>query len=816
MRPFLISIMLLCLSFPVFAQESTSTQPYTPWMDKAQTATTNNSVTKKTKKAESEKQQSALEKLYAERIIDAPEQFGYDLFHDAAQNTPQSTAPMGAVQDDYILGAGDELTISFSGQRTDRNTYTIDARGLIFIEDLPPISASGQSIGNFSHLLNAQLQNMHNTKAYISLSATKQISVLVVGNVKSPGRKTINMFNTTLDALNLSGGIKKDGSLRRIKLVRNGHSTHIDLYALLMHGAPHIDMQLKDGDRLIIPPIGPTVAISGAVKRPGIYEIKQTRYGINAHNKNNSEMLTLNEMLDLAGGTLSATQNRFIKLEEQNNGNESVRNITDMMTPSFSNGTILSVTHGDTKKAGQIELIGQTTRPGLYDLDNNKTLASLLTDETILGHDIYPLMGVIERWDKKQLGTRYISFPLRLVLNNNFDISLKDDDTIYLLSNNDISISYNEKNFDTYTIENIEQGSGNSDSILQINGTLKNYIKEHSVFVRGAVRKPGQYPVAEGTTLENILAIAGGITLEANRESIEVTTKNLGEDHQSSGRSGTQRSTIDLNTTSPATILISAGDAVRVNQKFRKMDEKTVMIIGEVLHPGEYDILAGDKVSDLIERAGGLSEQAYPKGSIFSRESERKTEEIRFRSAAHQMEQRLAAAIERDKNPPDSTQIQMVRDLAKELSEIEAVGRITVETDPSILSTTPELDMYLEKGDRVYIPKRPLTVRVHGEILSPASLQFRKNKDPLDYIHEAGGFTYHADKDRTFVLYPDGSAQPLRVNTWNHTPIFIPPGSTIVVPRDPKPFDFMESAKDVGQILSNLAITSVFIDDIRD
>ncbi len=211
-----------------------------------------------------------------------------------------------------------------------------------------------------------------------------------------------------------------------------------------------------------------------------------------------------------------------------------------------------------------------------------------------------------------------------------------------------------------------------------------------------------------------------------------------------------------------------------------------------------------------------MTEQAYPDGSIFSRESERKTEKLRYKAAAHDMEQRLAAAIERDKNPPTATQIEMVRDLSKRLNHIETVGRITVEVDPNILSQKPELDMYLEKGDRIHIPKRPLSVRVTGEVLSPASLQFRDEKDPLSYIHEAGGFTYHADKDRSFVIYPDGSAQPLRVNHWNHNPIFIPPGSTIVIPRDPKPFDFIESAKELGQILSNLAVTSVFIDDIRD
>jgi protein involved in polysaccharide export with SLBB domain len=125
------------------------------------------------------------------------------------------------------------------------------------------------------------------------------------------------------------------------------------------------------------------------------------------------------------------------------------------------------------------------------------------------------------------------------------------------------------------------------------------------------------------------------------------------------------------------------------------------------------------------------------------------------------MQRALAAALKDDKNRPDATQIEMVRSLASELEEIEAVGRITIQADPAVLTVKPEQNMLLEHGDRLYIPKRPLNVRVSGEVLSPSSLQFIEEKNPRDYIYEAGGFTFHADKNRTFVLYPNGRAQPL-------------------------------------------------------
>lgn len=189
---------------------------------------------------------------------------------------------------------------------------------------------------------------------------------------------------------------------------------------------------------------------------------------------------------------------------------------------------------------------------------------------------------------------------------------------------------------------------------------------------------------------------------------------------------------------------------------------------------------------------------------------------MRFKAQAREVELAIGAALEADDEKVNAGKIAEARSLAAELRNAQGVGRITVEADPAVLAASPELDLLLEAGDRVFIPKRNLSVRVSGEVLSAASLQFRERKSSLDYIHEAGGFTFHADKDRTFVIYPDGSAQPLQVNTWNYKPAMIPPGSTIVVPRDPKPFDFIQSAKDVSQILSNLAVTAIFIDDVAD
>lgn len=763
---------------------------------------------------------STVENMYSQRVKSGLQQFGYSLFgvpDEHLRGTLDAVAkdapapPSGAVQDYFMLSSGDELEVFFTGQRTDRDTYTINSQGLLVIPDFPPIPAAGRTIGQVRISIEAAAQNLHNTKPYVSLASVRQIGVLVVGHVKRPGRQTLTVFHTVLDALMEAGGIEKTGSLRQIKLVREGRSAQIDLYALLLHGATHMDMQLRDGDRIIVPAIGPTLAVAGEVKRPGIYEILPDRRDLRKQPGTGSEKLTLNEMLELGGGVLAPGMNRFIKLGVTPAGKEQVDDITDPYKPVFSDGAVLMVSKGTEKRAGTVELTGQTRRPGLHALNKDTMLSDLLPNEDVLGDDIYPLIGVIERWDGDHLTRKLLDFPLRLVLKGGFDSALKDGDIVHLFSNAQIRNLDTGEGEEEKLLQNVaytNKGRTTPDEDLITDETMAAYLKERSAFLRGAVRDEGHYPVSEGVSLDSLIAVAGGLALEADRGNIEVTSSHNGPE--------TTRTHVNLHETDPRQVMIGAGDSVRVNQKFNKVKDNSVLIMGEVRNPGRYDLVPGDKISDLLERAGGLTDQAYPYGAIFSRESERKAEEMRFKAQAREVELAISAALEADDEKVNAGKIAEARSLASELREAQGVGRITVEANPDALAANPQLDLLLESGDRLFIPKRNLSVRVSGEVLSPASLQFRERKSSLDYIHEAGGFTFHADKDRAFVIYPDGSAQPLQVNTWNYKPVMIPPGSTIVVPRDPKPFDFIQSAKDVSQILSNLAVTAIFIDDVAD
>lgn len=755
---------------------------------------------------------SPLEGAYYGRVIDDLKQFGYDIFKDADLIKQEMTSvPAGMVQDNYVLSVGDKIDILVRGQENTRHTYEIDAQGLLVIDNFTPIAAIGQTLGTIRDALEQEAAEMHNTQLFVSLSGVRQINVLVVGHVPHPGRQMMTAFHTVLDALSVAGGVEKTGSLRKIKLVRGGKSTFIDLYSVLMDNTANAEMSLQEGDRIIVPPVGQSVAVSGNVKRPAIYEIRP------------NTKLTLSEMLGLAGGVMTPGNNRYMKLAVNPQGREAVSDIQNDKARIFGDGAVLVVAQGETRRAQDVTLSGHTREPGAHDLQRASSLTELINDENILGTNIYPLIGIIERRDADQLTKKLIEFSPRQVIRKDFDRALEEGDVVHLFSMNQIRTLENETaeaKIDTPLLQpaSYQLNKPGKDETRIRDPLIASFLRERSVFVRGAVRQAGAYPVADGATLDSVLAIAGGTTLEANVSKIEVTSRLQGEGHQEHGRSGTRRINVNLRTDNPDTVLIGPGDTVRVNQKFNRIEDQSVTLLGEVVHPGRYDLMAGDTVLSLIGRAGGLTEQGYPDGAIFSRAAERKREASRYQAQAQDLKMKLAASLQQtdsDKKP-DMAQVQAVQTLVAQLNDAQPVGRITVEVDPESLKADPEQDMLLEAGDKIYIPKRPLNVRVAGEVLSPAALQFRKGKDADDYIRESGGTTYFADADRAFVIYPDGSARPLSVSVWNHESSMIPPGSTIIVPRDPKPYNFLEGAERISQILANLAISGLYVDAISD
>ncbi|CAO3374919.1 SLBB domain-containing protein [Azospirillum argentinense] len=450
------------------------------------------------------------------------------------------------------------------------------------------------------------------------------------------------------------------------------------------------------------------------------------------------------------------------------------------------------------------ELTGHARRPGVRPLAGGATLRDALTGGDALTRDVYPLLGVIERFDRRTLAHRLLPFSPQEVASGQANRALADGDRVRLLSTAEVrsltgpSTSLAGTSGKDGKPRTPPLDAGATDDRPPLPDGVTALVRERGVQVRGAVRSPGTYPVAETATVEALLATAGGLGATADSSSLEITT------------AAGERRLLDLREAASARTALYPGDSLRVNPVPQALEARAVTISGAVRRPGSYDVARGETLSSLIDRAGGLTEEAYPAGASFLRDSERKRERAWFDQQARDLERWMVQEVEKGE-AARSDVVGLARQLATQLRGVEPLGRIVVEADPQVLRQRPELDVLLEPDDRILIPKRPLTVTVTGEVLHPTAAQFVSGKSADAYLREAGGANRNADDSRIFLILPDGRAQPLSLSSWNHTVTAIPPGSSIVVPRDPKPFDLMEFSKNIGTILGQLAISAAAI-----
>ncbi|WP_343206709.1 SLBB domain-containing protein [Azospirillum soli] len=445
------------------------------------------------------------------------------------------------------------------------------------------------------------------------------------------------------------------------------------------------------------------------------------------------------------------------------------------------------------------ELLGHVRRPGTRLLGGGTTLRDALTGGDGLKRDVYPLLGVVERFDRRTLNRALVAFSPQEVAGGRANRVLSDGDRVHLFSAAQVRALVAKAARDPRH-QTEDAVTPDPASLVEgpVDPAVAALLNERIVQVRGAVREPGAYPVADATPLDALIAAAGGLSSTADPTAVELTAS-----------TGARRR-VDLASVGTGRAMAGPGDAIRVNPIPQALEARAVTIAGAVRRPGSYDVGRGETLSSLIDRAGGLTEEAYPYGAVFTRESERRREKERFAQEAREMERWVALEVDKGE-PVKAENVALARSVATQLRGIEPLGRIVVEADPAQLRAHQDRDILLEADDRIVIPKRPLTVAVAGEVMHPASVPFVSGKPAEDYLREAGGPTRAADTGRIFVVMPDGRSQPLSLSSWNHAVSTIPPGSIIVVPRDPKPFDFLEFSKNIGSILSQLAITAASV-----
>jgi protein involved in polysaccharide export with SLBB domain len=845
---------------------------------------------------------SRLEQILSQRAGMRLNQIGYDqLGVGRSVSLPQ----VGAVQDRYVLGPGDEIVVTLRGQENSEYRTQVDRDGTVVLPRINPVAASGRSLGAFRQdVVAAVRRTFVSTEAFVTVGRVRQISVLVSGEVGSPGMRTLTGLSTPVDAVLISGGIKKSGSLRSVRIIRGGRSFTVDLYSVLTGQARASSMALTDGDRIVVPPLGRTVAVAGWVRRPGIYELAAGRKAI-----------ATRDLLDLAGGLEVRGKYRMSVLRLTEDG----RNRMETSGSTIEDGDILFVQPAASQTESMATLSGGTALAGKY--TTGAKLSEVLKSPGALGEDPYTLFGMISRKDPQTLLRVLVPFTPVAVLKGSEDMVLQSDDIVRVISSGEARALFNsvrqfrmrrtaaqeaEINPNLAPEENpltgatgvaanqnmrlspnaaidpaaLQNNTGPSSlAALLANGArsddqdrsseqdrngdqdrsgdrnfqlrerdpflgeernfsaaprmderppvardirrldelarqlrvdplvLINFLDDRAVNVDGAVQGPGLYLVGPDADIAALLAAAGGLARWADKSAVEVisTTVDAG-----ASQSVTERRTVSLLDPVQAAFIVAPRDQVRVGEVYTATTAGSVTLQGQVKSAGTYRIMRGEHLSDVLRRAGGLTESAYPYGTVFLRRSVAQREQEAFRRQATEIENQLVLAMSRrdpnSKLSPDA--FAAMQAYIQQIRTQKALGRIVVIAEPAALAAAPGSDPLLEPGDVVFVPPKPYSVAVLGEVLQPGNIPFSKDMSASDYIDRAGGYSRFAEEDETILVLPDGSARRVENSWFSFSSDRIPPGSTIFVARDVSGIDLHQIVVDTTQIFSQLAVSA--------
>jgi len=878
---------------------------------------------------------SPLEQDYSSRASTQLRLFGRDVFTRPVAATGTVT---GAIRDSYVMGFGDEVVVTLRGQVSRSYRTRVGRDGQVVLPDLPPVPAVGRSFGDFRADLDSVVKRSYvNTDSFVSLGEVRQITVLVTGEVKTPGQKRLGAFSTLVDAL--SGELVPGASLRNVTLTRDGQTRTIDLYGLLIRATEKLDLNLVEGDQIEVAPLGATVAIAGEVGRPAIYEIP--RGGI-----------ATRSLVELAGGFLRPAGNRLIRISFDASGRQRTTEIEENGRATLAPGDILLVGKRENIQIDQVSLYGRVRVSGERALAQAGSVRALLGNGSVLGIDPYLPLAVLLKVDPTTQVRNLEAIDLAAVLSGKRDYPLQSLDTLIVLGNDDIAYltsadvqavltgdtppsllasrplavgesvliqrdgsstaevkgavrrsnlsnltnpraavagttdaegvaldqtrrqdqqpvydnpylvssspqAANDPSVDAYphpfdpglpsdggpiarlprargcpalqSLASVVQSDSSGrfsnavqlavrtdtasmQSVLPCPAIMSRYpdllpfLVEHAIMVRGEVRHPGIYPIGEATLAE-VEQAAGGVTRAADFKNIEVSHFTIDGPQ---GRANVDRQTLSLTRADFARVPLFTGDVIHFNSVYDRRDSGPVALEGEFKQAGLFDIRRGEKLSELIRRAGGLTDDAYPYGAVLTRESAQKTEQDGIDRSIRQIDAGLTSAVVNASSANSNTTSSVVASLQAAQSELKSakpLGRVVFEADPATLASRPDLDIIVEPGDRIFMPKRPSSVAVTGDVLNPSSQQFEAGLSPQDYIKHAGGYLSTADESHVFVVLPNGAAEPVSSSMWNFSGLTVPPGSTVVVPRDLSP-DTLSVIRDVTQVLSQVAITA--------
>jgi protein involved in polysaccharide export with SLBB domain len=688
------------------------------------------------------------------------DRFGSDVFVNrmtsatgrgiAGRDSPLDV-PLGP---DYIVGAGDKLTIDLWGGVTQSITRTVDRDGRILLPEAGVVQVAGLSLGKVQSVIESALRpQFRNAQIAVTVSGLRSVRVYVVGDVQRPGGYDISALATPLSILYAAGGPTAIGSLRTLRHFRVSQLIEeVDLYDFLLHGIRKGSTQFQSGDTLLVPPAGPQVAISGAVKRQAIYELRAGE-------------TTLANVIADAGGATSAASLSHIRIEriDANHQRETVT------LPSAENqGYDDALAHFQVRDGDRIRvepilpysqraiyLIGHVARPGRMAYVDGMRLSDVLRSY----QDMLPepaAHGEIVRLVPPELHAETIDFSVPDVLIGNANVDLRPFDTVRV--------------FGRYQVD------------------------APKVSIRGEVMRPGEYPMFNGMSAAQLVRMAGGFKRDALTESADLTSYNVDGGREVTEKLTTVRIGAAVTGAEPgADVPLQPGDILAIHQitNWANIGE-SVTIQGQVRYPGSYGFHDGERLSSVLLRTGGMLSTAYPAGAVLIREQVKGLEQSSRDALVRQIEANSAAArlSPATAGANSAGALQLIKaqqdQVLTELQSHPPTGRMVIHISADIESwaNTPA-DIELRPGDALTIPKKPGFVLVTGQVYNATALTFTPDKTAGWYLSHAGGTNSSANRKEIFVIRANGSVVGRRSGGFFDDVLStrLDPGDVVVVPQ---------------------------------
>ena len=761
----ILSLVLLICSFivsTVSAQVGRSGIPSTqPLPTQAPVALKTTDTLSQQKKGGLTPRQLAINEYQVYKKTPTPDVFGSDLF-----NTPSLSFQPNlriATPGNYVLGPDDQLDLTVSGYQETSLSLTVSPEGNVSIPQVGSIRISGLSIDDAISAIKSKMSqtaypSLKNgtSRLTITLGKIKSIRITVIGAQK-PGNFTLSSLTTVFNALYECGGPGDINTYRNIELIRNNKIyKRIDLYQFITKGDQDGNVLLKENDVINFPVYKKHVSISGQVKRPGNFELKDNE--------------TFSDLIAFAGGYTDAAFKASVKVRQITDTERRIKDIlkAGMNTYIPSNGDSFQIDAVLDRVENAVSITGAVYRPGEFELIKGLTISALIKKAGGLTENAYTDRAILTRTNPENGTKEDITFNVKNVMNGGSeDITLFKRDLITL-------------------------------------ATTNQFISNYNVQILGEVRNPGTLPYSKGLSLKDVFFLANGFTDAASSFHVEVSRRLVSE--RSNKSADTIANVFDFTTTKDLAIenskfLLQPFDVITVRRNPGYVEQQRVTISGEVNYPGSYTIESKkERVSDLLKRSGGLTSLAYVKG-IFLTRNDPDNNDAQLRAI-----QNIQRSIRDSSNS-------VIEDVTRTNNRI-AIDLQKILNEPGSIA-----DYILENGDNVQVLKADPLVKISGEVLSSTKTSFIDGKSLQYYISQAGGTTDFARRRKIYVVYANGRTARTHNGIFGIFRSYpnVETGAEIIVPRkiQRKPFSVTESIGVTTAFLSFISLIIVTISTLK-